>query len=199
MSNIHADWSPDGRYVVYSTERINKGINKAKYGFDIMLLDIQTGISRNLGLFTGAMNLNPVFSGDDILFLSDRDGFRNMYIYEISRGKVYRMTKYPTGISGITAYSPAISVSSQAGNIAYTYYFADGYQIYLANINDFNPVEVDPLLTDFSAGTLPPLEHLVANIVDDGLYGRDESKLMPADSFANSPTVQDFSLLIFQM
>ena len=54
------------------------------------------------------------FNGNSIFFLSDRDGFRNLYRYNLVTGKIYQQTKYLTGISGITMQSPAISISNEA-------------------------------------------------------------------------------------
>src|SRR3546814_7580280 len=70
--------------------------------------------TRDLGVFPLANNLNPQFSGDDsqIYFLSNRDGFRNMYRYTIATNSTEQLTDYFTGISGITEYSPALSVSA---------------------------------------------------------------------------------------
>ena len=45
---------------------------------------------RTLDLFRDANNLNPCFSSDNrfIFFLSDADGFRNMYKYDLERDRV---------------------------------------------------------------------------------------------------------------
>jgi len=48
-----------------------------------------------LPVFPGAENVNPQFSGDgkSIYFLSDADGFRNLYKYSVDSGKTYRLTQ----------------------------------------------------------------------------------------------------------
>src|SRR5690606_15094476 len=82
--------------------------------------------------------------------------------------KVFQMTDYYTGISGITAYAPAISVASKTGDITYTYFADDKYVIYKANPSDFSYVEVDSDDVNFDAGMLPPAKR-VADIVNAGL------------------------------
>jgi len=109
-SNIHPSWSPDSKYIVYSTETICPGQSR-KYCFNLTLLNIETGESKVIDVFPIADNLNPRFSKDGrfIYFLSDADGFRNLYKYDLQTDRVYRLTEYLTGISGITLFSPAIS------------------------------------------------------------------------------------------
>jgi Tol biopolymer transport system component len=66
----------------------------------------------DMNIFNGANNLDPQYSADgtQIYFLSNRDGFRNMYRYTLASGKVEQMTNLFTGISGITEYSPALTI-----------------------------------------------------------------------------------------
>ncbi len=115
-ANIHPSWSPDGRYLVYSQERTGNRANGRKYSYSIALLDLADKSVRELPLFEGAYNMNPLFSpdGNSLYFLSDADGFRNLYRYDLGSEKLYRLTDYLTGISGITPWSPAITISSKA-------------------------------------------------------------------------------------
>src|SRR5690606_33947274 len=110
------------------------------------------------------------FSADDssIYFLSNCDGFRNMYRYTLAGSKVERMTEYFTGISGITEYSPALSVSAH-DDIVYSYYRSDAYVIYNAKAEEFEPVRVDPHVVDFSAALLPPSHALGVDLVNANL------------------------------
>jgi hypothetical protein len=124
----------------------------------LSLFDIEQKDITVLNIFHAAENLNPVFSPDgrSIYFLSNRDGFRNLYLYQIDDGKTYQLTDYLTGISGITAYSPAVSVSSGTGDVSYTYFSSNTYSIYVAKPAEFVKKDVSNASVDFSAGTLPP-------------------------------------------
>ena len=195
-SNIHPAWSPDGNYITYSTETKNKG-NSKKYGFKIQVMDIRTNDIKTLDVFQGADNLNPRFSnnGQTIYFLSDADGYRNMYKFDMNTNRVYRLTQYMTGISGITPYSPAISTSRTSGLVAYTYYFNKNYQIITANNDEFKPVYVENPVANFEPGTLPPLEHASYNIIDKSLYSRNNQiNNIQADSLKEKPYRPKFKL-----
>ena len=90
-SNLHPAWSSDGNFLVFAQERVNEYPNKRKYSFDLAILDIKNKNIKRLDVFRDAWNLNPVFSSDNkyIYFLSDADGFRNLYKYDIESQNVY--------------------------------------------------------------------------------------------------------------
>lgn len=177
-ANLHPAWSSDGKLIVYSQEKINNPESLKKYSFNIAILDLGTRKINRIDVFEEAFNMNPQFSqdGEQIYFLSDADGFRNMFRYEINSGKVFRITRFMTGISGITEYSPALSVSSKTGLIAYNYYLKDSYLIYLADESEFRNEEVSFDLLSYDASTLPPLRYVAKNNVDSTLYKKDFMK-----------------------
>jgi len=195
-SNLHPSWSADGNFIVFSQESINKDKDQRKFSFQLAILDVQKRTVRKMDVFNKAYNLNPCFSPDNrfIYFLSDSDGFRNLYKLDIESDRVYRLTNYMTGISGITMFSPAISVSAAGKIIAYNYYFNNAYQIITADEQQFQPVEVDRDYVNFDAGTLPPLQHVVMNLVDTTLYNRDEIADLPGDSIKKVPYRPKFEL-----
>ncbi len=195
-SNLHPSWSSDGRFIVYSQEKMNRTGGTRRYSFDIAVLDLRDRSIRKVDVFNGAYNMNPYFSGDDrfIYFLSDADGFRNLYKFDNESGSVFRLTDYMTGISGITPYSPAISVARDSNLILYNHYWKNSYRIAAAYDNQFNPVAVDAHAVDFTAATLPPGRHFSANIVDSNLTGRDDLSVLPADSISMRPYRSKFQL-----
>ena len=78
------------------------------------------------------------------------------------------MTDFFTGISGITEYSPALSVSA-TDDIVYSYFKNNAYTVYKAKSTDFDPVAVDPAVVDFDAAMLPPKQSLGVNVVNMNL------------------------------
>ncbi|HOF98663.1 MAG TPA: hypothetical protein P5157_04045 [Paludibacteraceae bacterium] len=188
FSNIHASWSSDGKKIVYSSEYLC-GAGSKKFAFHINILDLETREIKTLDVFPKADNLNPRFSNNNqyIYFVSDADGFRNLYKYDLNTDKVFRLTQYMTGISGITTFSPAISTDRKNDLIAYTYYFNGNYEIYTASATEFNDEEVNGNQVNFDAATLPLLHHLSVNIVDSTLYNRPAVIALPVDSINNLP------------
>ncbi|MCK4700506.1 MAG: PD40 domain-containing protein, partial [Bacteroidales bacterium] len=113
-SYIQPSFSPDGKHLVFATDREPDETDISNTAFNIGIIDLEEkGNIRILPVFYGADNLNPVFAsdGESVYFLSNRDGFRNLYRFHLETGKTYQMTRYMTGISGVTHYSPAISVA----------------------------------------------------------------------------------------
>ncbi|HZH72696.1 MAG TPA: hypothetical protein VFD91_09415, partial [Mariniphaga sp.] len=196
-SKIHPAWSPDGEHLVYVDEVINSDRKAKKFSSTIKVINVNTKEIKDLKLFPGADNLNPRYSydGSSIYFLSNSDGFRNLFLYEFETDKVYRLTKFKTGISGLTPYSPSISVAAGSDKLAYTYYNKNNYEIYTASTTDFRYVEVDKNVVNFEPGTLPPLNHNYSNIVDAALYTRwrRDTNLHP-DSVQEVPYKANFKL-----
>ncbi|MFD1770242.1 basic secretory protein-like protein [Sphingobacterium suaedae] len=171
-SDFQPSFSADGRLIVFSTDRV-------AYEADSRAVDIPMGLAvldvanRNiqpLHVFPGANNLNPHFSGDGafIYFLSNGDGYRNMFRYSMKTLAVEKLTDYFTGISGITEYSPAMSISSH-DDIVYSYFKGNQYNIYKAKASDFEPHIIDASQADFTAAMLPPNVSRGVNVVNTNL------------------------------
>ncbi len=171
-SDFQPSFSRDGKKIVFSTDRValQSGSRSVDIPMNIAVIDVATRGITNLDVFQGANNLNPQFSSDDsqVYFLSNSDGFRNMYRYTLASNKVERMTEYFTGISGITEYSPALSLSAN-DDVVYSYYRRNEYSVYNAKIDEFEPLEVNPHVVNFDAAMLPPPENLGVDVVNANL------------------------------
>ncbi|WP_207423379.1 DPP IV N-terminal domain-containing protein [Desertivirga brevis] len=171
-SDYQPAFSPDGKTIVFSTDRttFENATKSVDITYSLALIDLATKAITNINVFAGANNLNPQFSGNSqqIYFLSNRDGFRNMYRYTINGGQVEQLTNYFTGISGITEYSPALSVSLN-DDIVYSYYRYQKYTIYNAKATDFKPVVVNPQELNFDAAILPPTRSSGVDIINANL------------------------------
>ncbi|WP_307876368.1 tolB protein precursor [Parapedobacter lycopersici] len=171
-SDFQPSFSWDGQKIVFSTDRVawQKRSRDVNIPMNLAVFDLATGEISNIDVFPGANNLNPQFSADNsqLYFLSNSDGFRNMFRYTLSDGTTERMTEYFTGISGITEYSPALSLSAN-NDVVYSYYRRNEYSVYNAKVADFEPVKVDPLTVNFNAAMLPPPENLGVDVVNANL------------------------------
>lgn len=199
-SYIHPSWSPDGKYLAFATDMLPETFNSdtLSYSYYLGIMDMESPQRsvRVLDVFPSAKNLNPVFdhTQEGIYFLSNRDGFRNLYHFNLGNGKVFQLTDYYTGISGITHQSPAITVARNTGNVSYSYYNEGKYIVYKADPSDFDRVEVDPREINMDAATLPPLTRNTNPVVDEFLSSETRTPAFPVDSFEIKPYRPEFGL-----
>ena len=196
-SEVHPHWSEDGKRIVFSTDKLSmdRGRRHGKYQFNLAFLDVETGAIEHLDIFPGADNLNPVLdTAQNVIFLSNRDGFRNIYKYEPTSGKVFQLTDYLTGVSGITQYSPAISIARKRDRLVFSHFYDNGYTIIRANPDDLMNKEVDPLQVDMTPATLPRLNDKAPNIVDAQLDNMDDLSQLPASRIIKQEYKSKFKL-----
>ncbi len=195
-SDYQPSFSRDGKKVIFSSDRTtyDQSLTQA-ITFNLAELDLATGKVTDIKLFNGANNLNPVYSSDgtQIYFLSNRDGFRNMYRYTPATGKLEQMTNLFTGISGITEYSPALSISN-SNDIVYSYYRAQKYALYNAKASEFTGTTVDGQQTDFGAGVLPPARSVGVDLINSNLNNYLAYPKLPVDSVKAVPYKPMFKL-----
>ncbi|MEM9885652.1 MAG: hypothetical protein AAF849_07155 [Bacteroidota bacterium] len=180
-AELTPNWSADGSRIVFATDYLSyeNGRTNGKWKHNIAILDIFSLAIDHLNIFSGANNLNPVYDFEDnILFLSDRDGFRNMYKYDIYQEQVLQMTDLLTGISGITPYAPAISVtkSDRRNRIVYSHYWKNGYSIYRAEQEDFQGKIVDASRIDMTPATLLQVNSRAPQVVDRNFDAVEETE-----------------------
>jgi hypothetical protein len=171
-SDLQPCFSPDGRSIVFTSDRQEVDLLEIRHSFShqIFILDLASGRLTKLDMFRGANNFNPVYGPDNtIYFLSDRDGFRNLYSYDIFSKQVHQLTDLFTGISGITSFAPAISVSFATGQLVYSYYSGNTYNIYSAPVSSFKKKPVDGNEVNRKAAQLPPFERKGSDIVQSNL------------------------------
>ncbi|MBK7937253.1 MAG: PD40 domain-containing protein [Lewinellaceae bacterium] len=171
-AEIQATWSADGKFLAYSTDHISleRGRSNGAWTMNLALMNMENAQVNNLDIFPGADNLNPQFDkAGNLFFLSNRDGFRNMYRYDPATQKLEQLTKLSTGITGITPYAPAITVAEDRDRVLYTYYSNGTYKIYQAQLRDFQPEEVSPMAVDMVPATLPPFAPGRRDVVNTNL------------------------------
>ncbi len=196
-SEIQANWNADGTQLVFATDKLSflRGRTKGKFAMNIGTLNVENGSGADFDFFAGADNLNPEFDQEgNIYFLSDRDGFRNLYKYEVANSKLLQMTDFKVGISGITSYSPAISVSKRRDEVFFSNYFDGQYSIYKAKSDDFLHLEVDPEEMDYAALTLPVVGVQKVDLVNSNLDYLDQRPVPDVSEFKRIPYKPQFKL-----
>lgn len=176
-SELHPSWSEDGSKILFATDQLSfeRGRTNGQWTFNIAEMDVASGEKRVFDFFFGADNLNPLYDAEgNIVFLSNRDGYRNIYKFNPGSGKVYQMTDMLTGVSGITHYAPAISIDRKHNRLVYMHFLKNQYSIYRAKMEDFLNQEVDPNQVDFSAATMPKPQPNAKKIVDAQLAVIDQ-------------------------
>jgi Tol biopolymer transport system component len=161
FADFQPAFSPDGRSVVFATDRASSDMSKLDFGeLGLAIVDVSTGVVRDLNLFANARHLNPQWSpdGGSIYFIANPEGVPDIYRFNRADTTVVRVTSVQTGVSGITDTAPALTVAARSGDIAFSLFEGDNYNIYTLPANaPAQTASLNTLTGIPRAAILPPL------------------------------------------
>lgn len=157
FAELQPAWSPDGRTLAFATDRFTSNLGDLSFGqYRLGLYDLASGNMRAVpGDFAGDAT-NPQWSPDGrtLYFLSTANGVPNLYSVNLDTQARQALTNLQTGVSGITALSPAFSVAARTGEIVYSAFTAGGYD--LARLTPPFAGTEAAAVTPLHAAILPP-------------------------------------------
>ena len=195
--DIQPTWSPDGKTIAFSSDRGPSTNFETMTFSDLQLatIDVASGRVSVFSPFAHGKHLNPQYSpdGKSLFFISDQDGFCDIYRFETATGAVFRVTRLSTGVSGITATSPALTVAPSSGRMLFSVFEDQGYAVYALDASRTRGEPMTPGATVASGGVLPPGDTpgraTVTNYLKDPLTG-----LATGGEFSVTPYHSTFAL-----
>src|SRR5699024_3120661 len=139
--------------------------------------------------------LNPVVDNQgNLFFLSDRDGYRNIYMIDLNEEELYQVTDILTGVSGITPFSTAMSITRDGSRLFYNHYTQNSYKIYSYSPDKSQMKRVDPADVDQTAALLPTYTRRSRQMVQENLNSLDNYALMSPTEFGRENYKAKFKL-----
>jgi len=194
FADLQPAWSPDGRRLAFVTDRFSSDLTTLSFGpYEIGIVDAESGVVQRLALAAPGKHINPQWSpdGSAIYYISDRDGIPNIYrtAIEGGDGATQVVTTVGTGVSGITNLSPAMSVASKTGTIAFSVYQDSKYDI---RTIEAGASTGPPLPVTVNAAALPPFQRNSSDVA--ALLTAPEIGLPEASSYPVEPYKAGLSL-----
>jgi len=196
-SEVGAKHNPDGSKLIFSYDKrsFNGETYDGMFTLDLAEIDLTTKTINILNVFHGADNVSPNYTNEgNIVFVSDPDGFRDMYEYDTGNKTVVKLTNVKTGISGITRYSPCITTARKSDKLLCSVYYDKAYSIVKSQLKNLKREEVDAIKVDKIGAQLPYKNPEAVHKVDENLQQQGAYAFDNKNKFKEVPYKAKFTL-----
>jgi Tol biopolymer transport system component len=177
-ADMQPTWAPDGQSIALTTDRgPATDFDRLTYGaMQIAVMNVNDRSIRRLNLFSNGKHIDPQYSPDgrSLYFVSNQDGFSDIYRVSLATRQIYRVTRIATGVHGITDMSPVLSVGRKGGRLLLTVFEGGAYNIHSIPASATGGKPIASSARAGIVGALPPASDTAPQLVQGYLENPED-------------------------